>query len=164
MAKKKGKGERKTLSVNFKTPFVVGHKYGALGGRPQEIDYDAQADLLDAWASKDDSIHLYTFVKDKKYCAQDLTDFAKRSDKFALSLRRAKEAISYNRERLVSKGELHPTAWNRSASLYDRPLFEHEESVKDSQAERDKKIAQTSTENLATIFGAARSGDIKQPD
>lgn len=166
MTKKKN-GVKKALSVNFKTPFVAGNQYAKgceTSGRPCEIDYVAESVKLDEWAASPEAYHLYTFVKDKRYCAQDLTDFAKRSAEFALSLRRAKESISFNRERLVSEGKLHPTAFNRSISLYDRPLYEHEEAIKDRQAERDRGVKAQADANLASLISDARDGKIKQDE
>ncbi len=107
--------------------------------RPREYDYEAEAELLLEWSLKDDSISLYAFTDDKLYLAQDLTDFAKRCPKFAFALKKAKNRIVVRREKRLNSGDLNQAAWNRSASLYDRMLHDHEENIKDSDTKREMK-------------------------
>lgn len=137
---------------------AVGHGCG----RPSKYDLDKEAADLDEWSKREDARSLFEFTFDKDYLAQELTDFAHRSEVFRLALNKAKERISSNREKLVSKGLLHATAWNRSASLYDRPLYHHEEEIKDRQSERDKGVAKSGAENFVSLLAQLKGDDIKQ--
>ena len=118
-----------------------GNKYavGNQGGRPPVYDLDKEAALLEEWSSKPNSVCLYDFTYDKKYLAQQLSIFAKSSHVFNLALNKAKERIARNRLNLLNNGSLHQAAWNRSASLYDRMLRDHEDSEKDKDLQRDMK-------------------------
>jgi len=133
-------------------------------GRPREYDYEKEADDLEAWSLSPDAIHLYGFTDAKPYLAQDLCDFAEKSQKFSLALRKAKERIARHREDKLAKGELHQAAYNRNASLHDRMLYHHEEHLKDRQAERDRGIKQEEATNFAKLLAAGMRGDFKQPD
>ncbi len=119
-----------------------GNKYavGGNGGRPPK--YDLQKEALDLlhFSQRDDCLALEDFTYTKEYLAQDLCDFARRSDVFALALKKAKETIGRRREKMVSTGKMNYGVWYRSARLYSKMINWDEEEVKDLEMQRKMKL------------------------
>lgn len=83
---------------------------------------------------------LYEFTYDKPYLAQHLTVFAKRSERFALALAKAKERLAHNRTKMLCEGKLHNSAYLRSQHVYDHITREVDEAIKDADAKRQKEV------------------------
>jgi len=139
-----------------------------VGGRPPIYDLEKEAADLNAWAETDDATILYKFTKLKPYLASELSGFAHRNQSFAKALKKAKECIAVNRERLVSEGKLHNTAYSRNAGVYDHMLRAHEREIKDEDAARIQKqsIVISSDENIKEILAVHNNSSrdlVKKP-
>lgn len=111
------------------------------GGRPPKYDLTKEAQDLNEWSKTPDSQCLYQFTYYKPYLAAQLTEFAQQNEEFSLALKKAKERIAVHRENACSQGKLHHRIWNRSARLYDHMLKEQEDTDKDTDIERNLKVA-----------------------
>jgi hypothetical protein len=112
---------------------------GNEGGRPPKYDLEKEADVLLEWAKKPDSTALYQFTNDKEYLYDDLDDFAIRSPKFSLALKKAKELIGQHREEHCNIGTMNYGVWSRSQAIYHAHLHKFERAEKAYEVELKTK-------------------------
>lgn len=123
-----------------------GNQYAAgstTNGRDLKYDEEyikKEAQLLLDWSLKETSLSLYRFTDEKEYCAEDLSRFAKKCDDFYQALKKAKNRISIRREEACNKGKLNFGVWTKTANIYDRLKFDHDEEDKDREMKRQITI------------------------
>lgn len=110
------------------------------GGRPPKYDISQEAKDLLEWSLKEDSDSLYAFCRNKPYRTWQLWDFSQRSDEFDEVLKKVKENIAFNRERLCNKGLMNYGVWARSAGIYDHLSKSYEDGLKDDDLKRKVKL------------------------
>jgi len=105
-------------------------------GRPPKYDLIEEAKDLDEWSKTADADSLYSFTYHKDYLASELCEFARRSDEFAVSLKKAKERIAINREIKCNNQTMNYGVWARSAAMYCKILDDFEEIKEDRKQKR----------------------------
>lgn len=97
-------------------------------GRPRKYDLYKEAEDLNEWSLKEDSIYLEQFTDKKDYSATSLANFSDLNPSFAEALKKAKDRISLRMKQGVNSSSFNYGIWNRYAAVNDGVLHQHERS------------------------------------
>jgi len=106
-----------------------------------DLNVEKEADeLLYFIMNNPDCLSFVEYTRNKGYMACHLTDIARRSEHFMAALEKCREIIADNREKAVSKGTLHPIAFNKRLRVYDRLVKNCEDDDLEDALRRRKDL------------------------
>lgn len=112
------------------------------GGRPIKYDLNLETEKLLEWADKDTSTTLLQFCNERETHPQRISEWEKKSEKFSEALKRTKTKIAQRlREKIHDKKNPYNYGlFMREIGNHDYFLHAYEESIKDRDFERKKKL------------------------
>lgn len=106
------------------------------GGRPPIRPYSEWAQALEEWSLRDDSTSLCHFCVEQDTYPDKIYEIRDASEEFSRVLKKAKARIAARLKDKVNQGKYNYGIAYRYLPVHDQFLHDHEEAVKDREAER----------------------------
>lgn len=131
--------KKKSATPSKKSTYGLGQTFG----RPREVDYEKEAELLLDWVYNtpaQDCTHFVYYARHRRIVLDCLYQWPSQNAYFSQAYEIAKSMIYANQMQMTEKNKANAMVWNRYAFMYDPHLHAGEQAKKKFEADLAKTV------------------------